>query len=125
MPSRAMRFCAHTGCDQLVERGYCPAHQALRTAKATEYDRARPSAAEQGYDAAWARLRAIYLAKHPTCEECAAHGELKVAVMVHHIVPIKDGGARLDQKNLRALCNDCHERIHGKDRWKRRPPGGS
>ena len=39
-----------------------------------------------------------------------------MASVAHHVVPINDGGPRLDQANLRALCRDCHEIIHGRKR---------
>jgi 5-methylcytosine-specific restriction endonuclease McrA len=33
---------------------------------------------------------------------------------VHHITPLKQGGARLDPSNLMSLCNSCHNRVHGR-----------
>jgi len=72
------------------------------------------------YDARWQRLRAVYLASHPICESCVKESRVVPAVLVHHIVPIKEGGARLYQSNCMSLCNACHEAIHGKDRWMRR-----
>jgi 5-methylcytosine-specific restriction endonuclease McrA len=50
---------------------------------------------------------------HPLCqyaendEECGV-----VADSVHHIVPIEDGGARRDPKNLMSLCRPHHSAIH-------------
>lgn len=32
------------------------------------------------------------------------------AVVVDHVVPIKDGGARFDWVNLQSLCVSCHNR---------------
>jgi 5-methylcytosine-specific restriction protein A len=33
-----------------------------------------------------------------------------LAVEVDHIVPIREGGARLDANNLQPLCHTCHSR---------------
>lgn len=67
----------------------------------------------------WKTLRASYLQKHPLCEECEAAGRTVLATEVHHVIPIGSekslaGMRRLayNYQNLRALCHDCHERIH-------------
>ena len=46
-------------------------------------------------------------------------GIAKEADLVHHIVPVREGGALLDEQNLMSLCNECHSRIHAHrgDRW--------
>jgi len=117
MPSKALKFCRHPGCDELVTGGYCEAHQAEAQA---EYMAYRGTAAQQGYDKRWQKVRLSYLGRHPVCERCEANGLTTVASMVHHKIPIKQGGAKYDHSNLMALCNDCHEAIHKPDRWKRR-----
>lgn len=69
-------------------------------------DQARPNAATRGYDWAWQKTRARYLAAHPACAVChwpARH--------VDHI----DGGGPLapnghDWANLQSLCPSCHSR---------------
>lgn len=77
----------------------------------------------------WKKLRASYLQTHPLCEDCAAAGRTALATEVHHVVPIgtertQEGMRRLayNPANLRALCHECHERIHreefGHDRRK-------
>ena len=128
MPNRTPRFCAHAGCLAVTKGGtYCEAHiEDVNKAKRA-YNRGRGSAASQGYDHKWNAMRDWYIARHPLCEDCEAHGKVTPAVLVHHVVPLKDGGERLDPDNLRALCTDCHEAIHGPERWARRhedPQGG-
>lgn len=110
MATRTRRFCGHPGCRALTAERYCPAHAPLH---AQREDR-RGSAQERGYDADWQRARGRYLLLHPLCERHEAKGGVVPATMVHHIIPIEQGGARLDPENMMALCRDCHEGIHGR-----------
>ncbi len=124
MPDKPLHFCRHMGCSELVTGTYCMEHQAQhdreQAAAEARYTRSRGSAASQGYDAQWRAVRLAYLRRHPLCEDCLAEGKTTPAVMVHHIVAIKAGGARLDPRNLRSQCTAHHEEIHGKDRFRRR-----
>jgi 5-methylcytosine-specific restriction protein A len=120
MPDHALRPCAQHGCPGLTRQRYCPLHEANEQQEEKQYARERGGTAKRGYDSVWQLLRLTYLQQHPLCEQCQADGLIVPAVLVHHIVPIKDGGARLATSNLRALCQPHHEAIHGKDRWKRR-----
>jgi 5-methylcytosine-specific restriction protein A len=120
MPTRAARICSHPGCSELAYSGSrCDKHQAEYEQKTKEtkaqYNETRPSSSEQGYGQTWQKIRAHYLKRHPLCEKCEG---ITPAVLVHHIKALKEGGTN-DVDNLMALCNACHEKIHGKDRWKR------
>ena len=78
--------------------------------KRHEYGVNRKSAQERGYDSGWTRLRAVYVRANPLCqirEKCNGDPTEEV----DHIIPISDGGARLDENNLQAACRRCH-------RWK-------
>lgn len=47
------------------------------------------------------------------CEECRENGKIVAGKEVHHIIPIeKDWGKRLDAKNLKLLCPECHRLAH-------------
>ncbi len=70
----------------------------------------RPSSARRGYDARWRKLRLWFLGRHPFCRVCEEHGVIEPATEADHIVPIRVGGARLDVRNLQALCKSCHSR---------------
>ncbi|WP_415867942.1 HNH endonuclease [Burkholderia ubonensis] len=59
---------------------------------------------------AWQQCRAAYLRSHPLCAHCLARGLTVAARVVDHVVPVKDGGARLDWVNLQSLCVSCHNR---------------
>lgn len=124
MPKKAMHFCNWPGCDELTDKRYCPAHQSeyeqrYKSNKA-EYDKTRQTANKRGYDSTWGRVRKVYLVRNPLCEMCKKDNRIVPAVLVHHIKPLSEGGSRLNSNNLMALCKNCHEDIHGKDRFKRK-----
>ncbi len=103
MPQRPGRPCAQPGCAALVQSGaYCTKHQPI------VHDE-RPTAHERGYGARWRKLRARYLAAHPTCvDPFRLHaGQVRVATDVDHIKPRVEGGSDRDD-NLQSLCHSCH-----------------
>lgn len=75
----------------------------------------RPPSSQRGYDARWRKVRAMKLRANPLCEECEKGKVLTPASMVHHIVPIEEGGEVLDLENLMALCESCHDKKHSKN----------
>ena len=129
MPDRPMTFCKWHGCDELASGRYCPEHTILYEQQAVaadrEYDRDRGNSSDRGYDYRWREVRIRFMRVHPICQRCAGRGRTTAASLVHHIKPINEGGARYETKNLMSLCNDCHEVIHGKGRWKPRTEGPS
>jgi hypothetical protein len=50
--------------------------------------------------------------QHQQCELCMNEGKEAKSTYAHHIVPIKEGGAKLSEDNLMALCKDCHSDVH-------------
>lgn len=104
MPWAPKRVCVEIGCGRLVDRGRCDLHtKQQRRRAATE----RPSSSGRGYDRAWQRVRAQYLARHPWCE-CG-----QSATEVHHIVPLCQGGTH-GEGNIRAMCKACHSTVTAK-----------
>lgn len=131
------RFCAHGGCPEVVQgKAFCDKHDPAlnrdpekRREAWRKNDLKRGTASDRGYDKAWSRLSKAYLGKHPLCEDCESRGVLTPAVLVHHIIPLREGGARLDANNLAALCRKCHEEAHRckskhSCRKKKEEPGG-
>ena len=75
----------------------------------------------------WKELRTMKLRANPLCEQCIKDGEavgipggyVSSATCVHHIVPIETAKTKeemrrlaFDKRNLMALCQSCHARIH-------------
>lgn len=69
---------------------------------------------------AWQKCRAEFLkSKGGLCERCLKQGIMKPATVVHHITPItdeRDPSITLNWNNLEALCRECHEREHDRNR---------
>ena len=70
---------------------------------------------ERGYDGTWQKLRRYKLAGDPFCVVCN-----RSADQVDHIVPINDGGDRLDPQNLQSMCQGCHSRKTAIDKKNRK-----
>lgn len=101
MNNKPRKYCAAFPCRNFAEDGsYCHRH--------------RPAPAPKQADAfyvsvSWRRFRNWYLGNHPLCEQCEREGRGPVvAVMVDHIIELKDGGDRLSEENAQALCWKCH-----------------
>ena len=67
----------------------------------------------------WLQLRRDIITKHPLCEQCQANGYITPSTEVHHVTPVESAvtyreKVRLmfDPTNLRALCHDCHVKVH-------------
>lgn len=75
----------------------------------------RPAASRRGYDRAWSRFRLHHLRKHPLCvfaEHPGAKADcLLAASIVDHVKPLTAGGARLDERNCRSVCTNCHAKL--------------
>lgn len=111
MPTKPKRPCRYGGCPNLTDSktGYCEEHRSLMQ-RHYEYF-ARGYNQHERYGSSWKKIRDRYITAHPLCEMCQSHGRYKEAQLVHHILPLADGGTH-DESNLQSLCISCHERIH-------------
>ena len=96
--------------------GYCDDHQDQYKSPHRLYDDRRGSPSKRGYDSAWTKFRSWFLSKNPLCVMCEREGRLTPANEVHHIKPLVEGGAKLDESNCMALCHSCHLKITAE--WK-------
>lgn len=69
----------------------------------------------------WQKCRREFLkSKGGLCERCLQRGIMKPASVVHHINYIdpeeKDPSVSMNWNNLEALCRDCHEYEHGRNK---------
>jgi 5-methylcytosine-specific restriction endonuclease McrA len=68
------------------------------------------------YRGAWPKVRLLILARdNHTCRIRAMGCTLR-ATEVDHIIPVAQGGARLDPRNLRAACTHCNASRGGSTR---------
>ena len=111
MPRKPKRPCRMTGCPNLTDRKscYCEAHEKVMQRHYDHFTRGYDQHAR--YGSVWRRIRDRYLAGHPLCEKCKEQGRYILAMLVHHIRPLADGGTH-EESNLMSLCVSCHERIH-------------
>lgn len=97
---------------------YCDAHQADFKPPQKRYDEYRGSPSKRGYDATWRKFRNWFLALHPLCEICKESKKITPAEEVHHVIPLAEGGERLNPDNCQALCKVCHSKITSEYRKK-------
>ena len=112
MPYKPKKPCAHPGCANLTSTRYCEAHSHL------EQKHYESSSKLHFYSSpAWRNKRHEFLTEHPLCITCG-----KPAEIVDHIIPIRQGGAPLEDRNLQPLCWSCHSRksIQEGSRYKRK-----
>ena len=116
MPYKPAKPCAHPGCPALTTSRFCPEHTKTEAQRYDRHQRAPASAKRYGHT--WQKIRAAYLSAHPLCDMCLAEGKCIAATVVHHRVPLADGGGN-DPANLQALCQRCHSSHHARDgsRW--------
>ena len=115
MPHKAKRPCRYRGCPKLVDdvSGYCPEHSKKIS---RNYDKfLRSPEHNKRYDYRWRKIRKKFLEANPLCERCKKAGRYTLAVEIHHIKPLAEGGTH-DLSNLMALCRSCHAQVHGAKR---------
>ena len=98
---RPLRPCSAPGCPTLTGSARCQIHQRARNGE-------RGTTKERGYGDVWPRVRTIVLAEEPFCRVCLTVDQVTPATEVDHILPLSQGGARLDRTNLQPLCGNCH-----------------
>lgn len=72
----------------------------------------------------WRSLSRQKRAENPVCEHCLLEGRIRAAVLVDHIIEIKDDWSlRLEWSNLQSLCHECHNRKTKLEEKKRKNQG--
>ena len=111
MPYAAPTPCRQPGCAALLRTpGYCDKH---RGNERRDYGRARRTFdGEAGFysSSRWRATRESVLRESPLCVACKEAQLTTVAIVVDHVVPIKQGGDRFNVANLQSLCVSCHNR---------------
>lgn len=74
----------------------------------------RPSSAKRGYDYRWTKIRKQFLESNPLCYCCKRNNRATPATLVHHIIPLRNGGTH-NTTNLMSVCRFCHAKLHATD----------
>lgn len=116
MPRKPQRPCSYPGCPRLCEGRFCDEHSKQEAKHYNHYER-DPETVKR-YNGEWRKIRRRYASVHPLCEECLKVGRYTPTQVVHHILPLREGGTNAEG-NLMSLCHCCHGRIHAErgDRW--------
>ena len=79
-------------------------------------------------DTQYRKIRDWYYQTHPLCEMCLKENKNKTApsIDIHHKISPFQGDLSMeerysllrDENNFIALCRECHEKIHGKEKVK-------
>lgn len=70
-----------------------------------------------GYPSDWdQRRKTVYQRDNYQCQNCGRHGgpQGNAELHAHHIVPKSKGGTH-QLTNLKTMCSNCHNAIHGRD----------
>ncbi len=103
-----VKRCPVNGCHEFTDGGRCEKHSTQQKKQQRVNRRDEPF-----YNTVlWQGVRKSYRNSNPLCEICLLKGHTKPAEMVHHIVPIIDGGDRTARSNLQSVCNACHGELH-------------
>lgn len=94
-------------CGRATSAPYCEAH---KSEAHTKVQRLQNSSYEREVAAfytskPWRSVRLLQLRTNPLCALCG-----QPATIADHVVPIRQGGSRLNMENLQSLCDLCHDR---------------
>ena len=120
MPRKTLKPCKYPGCPNLTDSQFCPEHRKKADRDYNRFYR-DPAHKERYHTAAWHTIRAVQLVRYPLCEMCMAEGRYVKATLVHHRVPLAEGGTNAPE-NLCNLCASHHTALHNN---MRRDAGGN
>ena len=117
MPYRNKHPCGIPTCPNLTYGKYCEEHQKQANRDYDRYHRS-PESYNRYHSKQWRELRRIKLHSQPLCEMCLQEGRYTPATLVHHIIPLSEGGSNT-LENCQSVCEHHHSRLHALrgDRW--------
>ena len=109
MPLKRLRECKIYSCRELTRVSYCLTHADGKQQEAKYYNKhVRDKQSTSFYKSReWKQTRQLVLMRdNHLCQSCLKQDRVVPAVMVHHIVELKqDWNKRLDLNNLESICN--------------------
>jgi 5-methylcytosine-specific restriction protein A len=105
MPRAAKSACQAPGRTNAGDGKYCAQHEHLGRANRLQRDKERGSSHERGYDKRHQRWRVLVLKRDPLCKIAKLCGGFAASTEADHVVPIREGGARLTWRTARARAN--------------------
>lgn len=95
------------GCGRIVAHGTrCQCQIASTRARNKRHDANRPSASARGYNSAWQKARAAWLAMYPACNHPGCTAQARI---VDHIIPHRGDMVKFwDKNNWQSLCQHHH-----------------
>ena len=66
----------------------------------------------------WRNTSRLYRMDKPLCEVAEFFGEVLEANVLDHLIPINEGGAKLDERNLMAMSHKYHNKKSGMEAHK-------
>jgi 5-methylcytosine-specific restriction protein A len=108
------KICKEPGCKNRftdLRESFCQQHRKQRQQR---YDRTErdPETIAFYNSRAWKAARTMQLNAHPLCQVCLKENVIRGAWGVDHIVPISEGGEKLDPNNFQSVCASCHASKH-------------
>jgi 5-methylcytosine-specific restriction protein A len=116
MPAKAPTICKHPGCGLVIHSSYCEPHQAAANKRKKEgqqdYNGRRAESDRRYSTNKWKGLSVTFRKRNPLCANCDAQGLVRPAVLVDHIKAAKTHPELFyEWRNLRSLCQRCHNQI--------------
>jgi len=112
MSQKPLKFCRARNCNQTTRSriGYCDEHIKLSFGFVKEKEKGN-----EYNTAAWRKYSRRFRDAARVCVGFMTCGG--GAEVVDHIIPVEQGGAFWDEANHQAMCNGCHNRKRGEERW--------
>ncbi|MFJ7951539.1 HNH endonuclease [Lysinibacillus sp. NPDC096418] len=117
--SKPLRPCNKQGCANLTRNRYCEQHKTAVAENRRYYDKYQRNKKHDRFyhSSPWIKCRNyIKIRDNGLCQRCLTKKKITVGVIVDHDIPLSvDWSKRLDEDNLKLLCDGCHKKKTAED----------